>query len=705
MQGTNQPTYIQISYNFFAGLPHVVDQKRVKKMILYNHVPINYCCTMIGGLPYTWKTMVLDKLFEGCIQGHVKIDESKSLKVHNVCAFGAYPFKEFTWSHTSKIYSAVYLILSDLIQTYALRNIPFNEIIMTESSAQQMSSKFGDDLLDNHFEFLYKKCHQHLEMIKPNKSSLAHYQSGLSLANGLDIGVSKAVYDILPLFALCFKKLICLVFFSLSRDIESMDKLPDLSSRKYENLPEQHQVMKNYPRLSYILRFALYGYHTKTQQDSSHSVLVAIQNGEGDYEKGFKALQDKFMEEVRRIGVEESVLEWICVNPNDKSSIKLLQKKIETIISHKNHLHITVPLKWFFLQSLIAKITDKSQTPTRVVLLPFKRICSLAKKLDMNEEDVRLFLTTFTDFASLLYCPLYRPLSDYVITDIEAFVKLLDTLYHPQPEQDDNDLIKKYGIVLQTSAKKILCDIWQIVMSILVSLGLAAKLAEDQFEIQDLPESVTNQTSYFMPNVRVGNRDEDVLSSSMFFYMEEEEKNGNRAALSQSIISRHPPSKIKLIPSEAVNCTKLKVVIDSSVNFEIHIVYHGKMFEFRLVGLPEGAPPDSSPIISACTTIVEGCSKGLAHESNFKKGIDFTIKFMCLANKDLIKYPCICSCPTCQNGKHPYEVLWWKKALENVRYFCKSKKNLIMVLTSFFTLQCKEPLSYEHLQQRQEGNS
>ena len=349
MQGMDQPTYIQISYNYFAGLPHVVDQKRVKKMILYNHVPINCCCTMIGGLPYAWKTTVLDKLFKSCIQGHVKIDKSKSFKVHNVCVFGAYPFKKFTWSHTSKGYSAVYFILSDLIQTNALREIPFNDIIMTEYSAQQMSSKFGDDLLDDHFEFLYKECQQQLEKIQSNKSSLAHYRSGLSLANGLDIGVSKAVYDILPLFALCFKKLIRLVFFSLSRDIESMDKSPDLSSIKYENLPEQHQVMKNYPRLSYIFRFALYGYHTKTQQDSSHSVLVAIQNGEGDYEKGFKELQDKVMEEARRIGVEESVLEWVRVNPNDKSSIEKLRKTVETTILRKNHLHITVPLKWFFL--------------------------------------------------------------------------------------------------------------------------------------------------------------------------------------------------------------------------------------------------------------------------------------------------------------------------------------------------------------------
>ncbi len=633
---------------------NVVDGKRLKRMILNNHVPLNCCGIIVLGLPYTGKTTILNTLFKSCIGKTDRLMErtklqDEVLKIYDVCAYGAYPFEDFKWSHTTKRFMPVFFILSDLVRTCALRQLNYKELEWTDLQAHSI---FENSSLDCHFNYLFEECKQMLTRKDIDKSA---FQVGLSLVNCFDIGVSKAAYDFLPLFAFCFRKLIRFVFFSQNRDGANFDKIPDLSQDKYKGLPETFQIMQHFKRLNYLLQFSSGVFDTKILTDPFRTVMVATEDSYSSYRSALGSVQTSVIKKAQELNIEKTIDDkWVFVNKTEKS-IKFLRKRVESKITKNNRLHITIPLKWIFLRSLIAHLNSKD------VLFPFKEICNLAEKLEMNEDDVEKFLITFTDFASLLYCPVYESLSKYIITDIDKFMTLIHTLYHPESEQDENGFITKYGVIEQRTAKKIFGHISKEIMDILVSLGLAAKLSRGQLEIDDKPYM---NEAHFMPNVRKGALDENKIPGSLRIRFSTSNKNENEATLSKSILSRHPPSKVKLIASEDVNCTKLKIMLESDTSFELHIIYHGGTFELRLVNIPP-----SPSIVSICTPIVEGFCYGMIHESNFKRGIDFSLGFKCLGPNSNYHVQDIMECKLCQdtlNDSQKNIVKLWTETLNMV---------------------------------------
>ena len=650
-------------------------------MIVFNDVPINCCAIGIVGLPHSGMSESLNSVFKHAMTNEaykiMKKEVDRCFNMYDMCMFGAYPYKKFKWSHATKRFSPVFFILSDLVRLMTLRNLDYEQLQFTPLDAEA-SSIFGDDFLDKHFRFLYTECEKmHQQMIKPGEVhgvNKALFLEGLSLFTVFDIGLSKAVYDFLPLFAFCFKKLVRFAHYSIDRDINKFNEPPDLSQEKYQHLPERYQILQHFPRSNYLLQLASGGYNADYQGDAFSTMMIGTYSGEiGDPDR-VRQFQQSAMAKASEMKIENTIdNEWVKLDVKNEESVSDFQKRIEEKIKVNNRLHISIPLKWVFLRSLIASLTISTPGQSAHIIISFNAISHLAKKLDMNDEDVKRFLTTFTDFGSLLYCAVYESLAKYVITDIEAFMLLLNILYHPTPEHDEDGLILKYGIVLEKPARKIFGDIYKKVMEILVSLGLAAKLAHNQLVIDG--QSFPNE-SHFMPNVRKGAFDTSICQGSLIIRFITANRSENEAILSKSILARHPSSKVKLIASENVNCTKLRITLDPNTSFEIHILYHGKEFELRLVGIPNEMPPPSHSIITTCTTIIEGCCKGLINEANFKQGVDFSVGFRCLTSRECHYVPNdtglhLRECRECQsllsgNTDEGIKMQWWIAALKKV---------------------------------------
>lgn len=602
-----------------------VNKTRVKKMILHNDVPINCCAIAVLGLPCSGKSSTLEALLRNTIvQGgkHIIKAEDTSFKLYDICAFGSYPYKpdSFRWSHTTKRLAPVHFFLSDLTQKSVLRDFTYD--FCDSSNGDPV---FDEQQLDEHLNFLFAECKNvHASIKKGDINAMIPRREGLSLINCFDVGLSKANFDLLPLFAYCFKKMVRFSFLSLDSD-KNLDCVPTLDAHeKYNGLPEKHQIMRSFPKINYLLRLATGGYDVESQREAFKTVMVATHTNKSDHHAVLKNVKSKVTSQPIAKKVIDS--EWVEANPSDPQSMKQLQWCIEKKITKNNHLHMTIPLKWVFLRSLISCLTLPSDNSN--ILMPFKFFLDFGNKLEMNEEEVERFLLMFTDFASLLYCPLYKPLQEYVITDIEGFMKLLDILYHPKPEHDADEYMRKYGIITYQAATKILNGITEPFMQILMSLGFAAQLSCDQVEIGKTTRLECG--SYFMPNIRQGSFHTDPPStgSLLVYFDSSTNKSENEASLSKYILARYPHSKVKLIASEEVNYTRLRVELEQNMSFELHIIYHGKLFELLLTNL-QMYDRDRQKFKTTLTTIVEGCCKCMI-KSNFGKGVDFSLKFKCI---------------------------------------------------------------------------
>ena len=561
----------------------------------------------------------------------------RCLTTYNVCVFGEYPFNKFYWSPTTRRYNTVCFTYSDLLRTNILRDIDVKDIKFHPFSETSVKM-FDNKIINDHFKFVYNECEKLHTRIKDGELSKRVFQEGLSIAIGLDIGFNKALYDILPVFAVSCTKLVHFVFFSLERDGEDLSKPPDLSAPKYKDRPDHYQVLGQRSRLTYILHHAAAGYDSKTQK-GPRAVMVATIDDKTDLDLQM-TVKSKILKRAEELGIKDIFYEeWLYVNPNDSSSIKKLQEVAEKIIVQNNYFHLHVPLKWMFLRSLIASVSSKEppmlsssteagpvNKPHPQIIMSFNAICGFAKMLEMDEQNVKSFLKTFTEFGSLLYCPIFEPLEQNVIVDIQCFMDLLDQLYHPKLHNDPHNLIAQYGIVLNSVAKNILGPISKIFMDILISVGIATKLEKERYKIVDF--SSLQQEAYYIPTAREGRLSPDDCSISSAYIKKENEyvTHNAESILTQFILKQL--AKATLIACTEFNCTRFSFAVDTS-SVEVDIIYRGDTTELRLNDSIKEEVLISQSFVDTCTSILTVCCKALNKKSTFTKEVHFNIGLQC----------------------------------------------------------------------------
>ena len=385
----------------------------------------------------------------------------------------------------------------------------------------------------------------------------------------------------------------------------------------------------------YILRHAAAGYNPKTQKGPRAIMVATMERNIPDVEAEAKleGVKKAVLTQAKSLGIEGVFYDKLLyVNPNDNESVQKLRKVVEEIIVRDNYFRKAIPLKWMFFRSLIASV--KHENPP--IIMSLKLINELAKKVEMDEKEVESFLKTFTEFASLLYCPMFEsPLKDYVILNIQGFTDLLDRLHHPKAKDDDDNLIANYGIVTQSVARRILrADVHiDTFMHMLMSLGMAAEVEPGCCEIPEVSSlsiELKNNPSYFLPSARVSQFSKGVHNDSVYIVDNSE----HLPVRTETLLSRYilkQAYKPILIACKPFNHTKFKFTCTSTAtDIELDIVYHGKTTELRL--LP------SNGCIETRVCLLEDCCKAFCNEVNFTKGLRFNIGLLCCSNENRYHY-------------------------------------------------------------------
>ena len=293
---------------------------------------------------------------------------------------------------------------------------------------------FGDAKLDNCFFNVFndlQKCE-----LKTEEQRWSLTTGDLSFLTVWDIGVSKAVYDVVGLLVPNCTKCIFLDHFSLNHDADSMDQIPDLGSECYKGRYEhRNEVMKLKTKLTYLC------YPLFVVPDNNEStLLVGTHSGLPDSEVKQKSrhVLELVKNQVRKRKRSHVLAPHVVsVQHQKKEDIAKLQKTIEGMIASNSQYRVELPLKWGFLRTYLSY--------TRALYITLPDLKAVAHYLHMTDGEVKEFLKLFTECGSLIHiislCP--ECADEFVILRPAEFLNEVEKLYYVAKDQVSETLMER----------------------------------------------------------------------------------------------------------------------------------------------------------------------------------------------------------------------------------------------------------------------
>jgi hypothetical protein len=673
-----------------------------EKFLKSNKVPVSTSLIIVMGLPMSGKSNMIEQVFansiklkDGRIEYYIERGRVKNgLSLHSLCILGK--DGDYVWSFSSKRLGVVYsLICSAIRQNSTMVHC-------------QLHGK-SDDFLVHHLDFLLLKVREHEQCVRDDTKKATLMYDGVSLVNVMDIGVNKAVFDLLPIILLFCRNHVRYVNYSLERDggqEQLLHNKPDLKHQLYMERKDNMHVMSRRMKIDYLLNFASTAHNgecatiimaTDIKETSPACTYCESKYTNLSIPNEVRSLLDEtkgiITQKAEEKGVSQCLDKWQYVHLDDHESIIDRKKAIEQLVaSYKRH-QMEVPLKWMVLRSfLVSLVTD---TGRRNI---FSRdfIQEQALKVEMYPEEVNQFLKVFTGFGSLLHMESFTELKDLVIIDILEFAKLLDKLYYPDEKYCN---LQNFGIVSQTLTKMILGPDEENFMKITTTLAMTAKISNGKFiEINGKPGP--DEVCYYLPSARVGDiQSTENTPEDAFAFLKIESANFStnvQACITHSIMSNS--EKAILVSCEKCNVTKLKFkhANNKVVHFEIEKMYgdtNGGKTKLKII-------TDeilSNEAVDSCTVVLMGCCEGLTREVNLVRKLTFNIAITCYEHGQHYLFNDENPCTYCQKN-YQYNLLYqcWKEAARN----CKEKMQIHLLIKenqgSQIILKKNMPLEPKH---------
>ena len=592
-------------------------------MILVEEVPITTCLVMAVGLPNSGKTAALENTFREHIQfkneakgkfdSYLKRKQNeKCLSVYELCILGGAPRNHFLWSFATNRYGAVFSLLHILARRHHLF-----ENITTQQPPES--------LIDEHVHWLAEQVNHQLKIIELGKLSLI--QDGLSLINVMDVGVNKALYEFLQIMVSSCHRHIRLAFFSLDRDAPpNLGKIPDLSHDRYKDRRDDAIMLKQKPRVDYLLHFATLGYE-KDQRDSA-TVIIATERKSSQTVSTSESLEPAkraILERAKSQGIDQYLKAWETVNTNNMEQVKDIGRKIQSLIKNRYYSKVNIPLRWIILRSLV---TSLERGESKEIIMQKSFIVKQAEYFKMDPVEVENFLNTFTDFGSILYMPQFESLRDIVIVNIWRFAQCLDKLFYPDRKAPHAENLLNYGIISLQSIKEILPpEIINDFLKILTTIAMIAEVKSQSILIDKV--QLQPGEYYYLPSARV-DKSNTARNENDFIFLQIEGASfpsSLQAGISHEITKN---KEVFLVPTEDCNTSKFlfKSSHDSPIEINIEMIYKDGETQLRVKNnLSDDL--QFTAAVNACSKVLTATFKCLQRMAKTLRGMKYLIAIPC----------------------------------------------------------------------------
>ena len=596
------------------------------------------------GLPNTGKTTVIEKLFKEFIrlkpESTLKIDDymgrkknEQCLSIYELCVLGGLPHDQYAWSFATNRFGAMYSIICSLAR---------RDSLLTEAKFES-TEQDSKSLIDEHVQWLMEKVSSYLENIKDEKGKLALIQDGLSLINVMDIGVNRAIYDFLSIMLFSCRKHFRLVFFSLDRDAPNLDKIPDLPHDRYGETNDDNIVMRQNPRVTYLLHFATLGY--KKEEDTNatnNTVMVATKKRSvhtdmptAPEEDTLKQAKQEILVHAKDRGVDEFLKTWKLVNLDDIDSLKRLGETLENIIKRVEQFKVELPLRWIILRSLVTSLNPYHATQSKMIIVDKQSIINEARHLKMGPEEVEQFLIAFTEFGSILYMPHFDDIKHLVIVDIYEFAQLLHKLFYPSdPEAEYAKRLLKHGIISFEDVEKVLDVPTYVVshfMQILSSFVMIAKINSVIIDQKVIKPGVLTVPLYYLPSAKNGQNYVPSGADDDCAFLEVKSVNfpaNFQACITQGIMNNNEDAI--LVATEYCNVSQFQFQSQEGPNVQIDMIYEGQKSRLTIRNPIDASSFDA--IVDACSKVLYAFCHCLQRTANRIRDLKHDVAIQCCAD-------------------------------------------------------------------------
>ena len=502
----------------------------LKQLIFKHSLRLSHSLVAVGGLPCSGKSTLLHNMLQIKDKEEENICKLPGLSIIEA-AVTINPYRSdqnLPWfSAITKEDAGLLMFASCLAQLCAKRNqslaaATFNEEEVSDAMSAQLSPKFRSPLVDQYLDKAFErlkdlcskpKCRDHLD-------SLQH--ASLAFMNIWDIGINKAVFEIMSLLVRQCSGLVLLNVLSLKDDAIKLNEKLDLQDKsrypgQYSDRKDDERVMQVQKAITYYVRFI-----NVSNRLPNSTLLIGTHKDshEGDKESltklsaKVKSLVD---ERVSGVGFAKALHpQMLTINAQLEDDAKKVCATVETMIMQDSRFEKKVPLTWILLRGVLQSIEKMFLQKSELWI--YASDCGL-----QNLEELESWLELFHNCMSIIYSAdeAIISLNQNVVIHPFKFVQCLDRLYYA--EFYDEFLLKpKLKMHLDLMQKGILTysfaqEIWpddterssskhtiqnekcNFMLRVLKDLKITAKL--DLAICEPLDTSATEQL-YFIPSLR-----------------------------------------------------------------------------------------------------------------------------------------------------------------------------------------------------------
>ena len=632
-----------------------VEPSHLKKLVISDtEVTVARFLVLIQGLPHSGKSDVIQKFHEKFPNAHFErsakhfyqlaaVENAESGRLH-------IPTLAYSMTTSKDCYN-VYTMKSAMRQVATGKNIKYIGCHKIKNFTE-----FSNKDLNAHFQELF------LDLEREEGSTWG--SQGIAIFNIWNVDHSHAVYHFLPALHGLLYNSYSWLFFDLERDSRALYKPPEASPSKVQHKPSgamhtsaDKNLMKYRPRLHYLMRYA----KLNLPAEKKKCLLFATHDGqlaERERKRLVESIKPDLENAATQIGVKEVVdFNVIPIKPDDdETCARLIAEKLDKLVYKALKSTITMPFSFIFLRSFYYKNDN-------IVYIKKKEMQKVADELKISKKRLDEFCKLFTSFGSIIDVSLIDPTSEYIILKPNLFIDKLDKkIFHTE----DNMLANK-GILTPSVAQDLFDSMdAHVYTDILVSLKLAAKLSNENVEI-DLPlDSKTNV--FYLPKIRttppLADTTELRRSALQLLRGWNVPPDQLQTEFVTTFLSQNPHAKICICDDTPTNVTKIEAIDSSSqTKVKFDVVYFGYTIEFRA---ETSSREVFSHIIASCHEVMK------EHENvqyNFailcsKNPSSTDTKYELTRERHLLPYNTLCD--VCSNDKR-YEdpiLTVWNELLE-----------------------------------------
>ena len=340
-------------------------------------------------------------------------------------------------SHWSVFQHQQQLLVAITLLKLALQQHPFPKFPPSPSSPSSSSTSnlklFGELDIDRCFATVFRNFP--LEMMNQEEIRWMLTTGEVSFVTAWDIGMNKAVFDVMVMVAPECDNAVLLDFFNLNRDADTIDEIPDLGascySGRYDHSTDRSTIYsRNDAKELLRLRTKLeYLFYPMFVLGNRPCVLVATHNHLAEQEvkeKSKRVLQEVEMQFHTREHSNLPLPHLMPVGYEDKESIIRLRRHLEELIFMSPQFNVQLPMKWGFLRTYLGH--------TRKMYISLPELKAIAKHLHITNSEVTEFLKLFVKCGSVIHVRGHCPecADGFVILRVAEFLREVEKLYYIQ---------------------------------------------------------------------------------------------------------------------------------------------------------------------------------------------------------------------------------------------------------------------------------